>query len=337
MLVNVSGLNKMTEVNGVIYNNVQSRFFTSQNFCNQTGARMGDFVELQIGNNRFVSKVSDCVTVPTKGVFSKEEIIKIKNGHRLKKRVGTNILKVKKVEEKFVQTPNFVGLLAHAFSDGSITTTSIAYTNKDKQLIEHFKQLSYSVFPKATLDDWNDDGIFQVRIENTFAVSVTSRLIQNFGRKSLTNPNVPSFVMENTNFALEWMKHVFSDDGWVNKASRDVVLARQIRFKNDELLESLKWQQKRLLKNNFPVIIAKLNKEQKKLVPRCNLIDDESKMLKNLGFNCYRLLRKTVFRVNNTISARYELYLPLKEFSNIGFCANRKQSAFEEIVKNQNL
>lgn len=330
MGMNLVGVRKITKKEGKQWINVQSKFFTSTEICNGFGIRMGDTLKLRIRDNIFLSKVSDFITVPTNLVFSENEINNIKQNGRIRKKINVDILDIIKDKVSIEENNFIVGILSHLFSDGSISPTIIHFTNKDVELITHFESLVSQVFPNVKIDRWNDNGVFHSIIENMKFVSIISRFVDKFGRKSLTNPYVPKFIKVSEPFSMEWLKHSFTDEGWIK--SKVAQIGRNVRFKNDELVHSLNWKLERLLKDNYPVITSNLLNDQLELVPNNNMLNDESEMLTKLGMKNFVRSRKKVHLINGSISVHSELSVKLNEFKNIGFCCGRKQRQLESIV-----
>ena len=331
MKIEIVGFRKITKKGNKEWINVQARFPTTHKFCNLTGARVGDFVLLEIKNKLIKAKVSDNVTVPFKLLFNKREEKRIKLGKRLKKIVNIRVANVIKTKPEINEDESFVALLAHLFSDGCITSRSIDFTNTKKELINHFTFLMSKVFPTATINQWVDGNIIHVKIKNTKVLSIFTRFVDKFGRKSIINPHVPKFIKNNETFSRIWLRHVFGDEGWVS-FPHTVHLSRAVRFQNEMLRKSLKWKKEQFLKGNFPVISAKLSRNQLKLVPENNLISDEANMLKSLGINCTLSLRRRVRLIGKDISAVFELSLRAKDFASIGFCCSKKQKKLEKCL-----
>jgi len=314
--------------------NVQARFFASKDFCNSLGARVGDTVKLKINNVVFDAKISDYVTVPYRQVFSNKEIELIKNGLILKRKVDVIVLGIFKGSIKITPTPQLVAILSHLYSDGSITSTSIHYTNENIELIEHFKSLVSSCFPGVSFYEWNDGKMYYVQIENIKVISIISRFINRFGRKSITNPHVPRFVKDSGEYSKIWLRHAFTDEGWVNTQKKTVGLSRSVRFENQFLIKKLKWSEENsLIRKSGKRIVSLLNDKLLRLVPRNNTIDDEAMMLKRLGIQHNIYPRRRVELIDGKISASYELFIKAKDFIRIGFCCTKKQKSLESICR----
>ncbi len=324
------GVRKITKKEGKQWTNVQSKFFTSTEICNRFGIRVGDTLKLRINDCIFLSKVSDFITVPTNLVFSENEITNIKQNGRIRKKIDVDILDIIKDKVRIEEDNFIVGILSHLFSDGSISPTIIHFTNKDLEIITHFESLVSQVFPNVKIDRWDDNGVLHSIIENMKFVSIISRFVDKFGRRSLTNPHVPKFIKENEVFSMEWLKHSFTDEGWIkNKVTQ---ISRNVRFKNDKLVNSLNWKLERTLKDNFPVITSNLRNDQLELLPQNNMLNDESEMLTKLGMKNFVRTRKKVHLINGLIGVQLELSVKLNEFKNIGFCCGRKQRQLENII-----
>ncbi len=332
MKIIVTGGRKTTKRNGKGWVNVFARIITSCELCNLFEIRVGDALELKINGGAFVAKVSDFITIPSKLVFDKSEMEQIKNGLIIKKEIDIEIVNIHRQKLKFNRTEELVGILAHLFSDGCISATNVHFTNTDKELVTHFNSLMRNCFPKSKIEHRNrDDNILHVQVDTIGVISILSRFVERFGRKSVTNPHVPEFIKNDALFSKVWLKHVFSDEGSIN-GLHTVHLTRQVRFKNDELLNTLEWfKEPTVLKGGFELISARLTEEQTKLVPQNNLIEDEKQMLRSLGINSRLSPRKRVRLVNGDISATFDLSVRSRDFIRIGFCSNRKQQRLENI------
>jgi len=333
MKVDVIGNKKVTKKYGKKFTNIQARFPTSCELCNETGIRVGDIARMKINDNSFESKVSDYITVPYRLVFSDKEIEQIKNGESRFKDADIEIVDIIKNNPSVRLSDSLIAVLAHAYSDGSISPTTFHYTNTDRELIDQYKSLIKDCFPNDKFREWKDGKIIHIQMEAMGPVSVITRFIDKFGRKSITNPYVPTFIKNNNNFSGTWLRHTFADEGWVNTNGKIVSLIRCVRFKNEELIKNLNWiEMESGIKKSR--LISYLDDEQLKLIPRNNLIDDEAEMLKNLGVPCKVYLRKRVELIKNSISATYELNCKGKDFIKVGFCCMSKQKQLKKLVNN---
>jgi len=329
----VTSNRKVTKHRNKDFVNIQSRFHTSSEFCNKFGARIGDRIKMKIEDSVFVATVSDFITLPWKTVITSDlEIEKIKSGTLIKKPVELEVLEIFKINRNVDKDSTFTAILAHLFSDGSISPSQAHFTNKETEAIEHFQSLMTRKFPASNIKTWCDDGILHAIVEDVGVLSILTQFVDKFGRKSITNPHVPEFIQKDTELCRTWLKHAFSDEGWVNTASSEVRIGRNVRFRNDDLVNDLPWKFERTLNGGFNITSAKLDKYQLGLIPQNNLLHDESSMLKNLGIKFGMRPRKKVNLIDDSISAQIELSVSAKRFSEIGFCLTRKQKELDRLL-----
>ncbi len=309
--------------------NLQCRFPITSSFCNITGVRLGDKLKLSINNFNFESKVSDYVSIPPKLILKQNELDKVKDGKTVKKNIEIKVLNVEKIYPKFDMSNNFIGILSHLYSDGSISPTKIDYINTNSKSIKHFKELLQKFSGRVLFGQWLDGNVTHIQSQDFRLVSIISRYIENFGRKSVTNIHAPKFVINNKEFSREWLSHSFSDEGWFND-NKTIRLGRSVRFRNGTLLKTLRWKKTHILKDNYPIFQAKLDKSQLKFIPQNNILEDEKMMLQNMGIKSMIYPRRRVSRIGNTIEVNHELSVKIKDFIRIGFCSIEKQ---DQLIK----
>lgn len=175
--------------------------------------------------------------------------------------------------------------IAAIFNDGYISKhyqnpAWLMYDNFDKGLRESVKK----DLIKVTGGDINSLPEFISKKKKFIAFpSIFRDILLQFvipGPKSENNQNTPGFILNNNELMLGWLEQTIADEG-------------EVKYFPKRYRRSIVWRRSVDITNKFPTkltkekSIRKLPKEVQKIVERqkCNLIQDELRMLKILGID----------------------------------------------------
>ena len=201
--------------------------------------------------------------------------------------------------------------LSAIHGDGCITTGSkkgnkysygaLVYTNKEYTLQQSIIEDAISIFG-GNKDMATISGIhvfFPSLLRDAAEIVIKSK-----GSKSENNPSIPSFIFEEKELMCGWIEQVIADEGQIRYYPKQYERAIVWRRSIDVTDVFKKFQNKNITRD----LIKKIGQ-----IKKCNLIEDEKKILKMLDINCIVKPISIYFTKKGKVKLEWEIRIGGKE------------------------